>query len=557
MSDAYDRRTFLSRGLAGAASAAVLAGGGSVLLDACSSGSSGTGGTSTAASTASGVSTSNPKMGGTLTMGVESEVNSFNPTEGRWDPGGITYARTVYDPLAAYAADGTVRPYLAQSITPNPDYTQWTITMRPNIVYHDGTPCDAGAVKTVLDALTSAALTGPALSNIASTQVTGPLTVVVTMKEPWVSFPAYMTGQVGYMVAPSVLNSPSGGSHPVGTGPFVYSDWVPNDHFTVKKNPHYWRAGQPYLDQVTFRPIVDNQAINNSLLSGTLQILHSSDPATIVAVRGNSGYQMVTDAQNVIGEPDEDFVMLNTDAPPVNDVRIRTALAYATDKTKIINIINEGLTQPSNGPFPPGTPWFSDTGYPQYNPQRARQLVDEVRGSGPPISLQLGTTNSTTNLQRVQLLQAMWQPVGIQTSLTQVEQTQFILNALQGKYQAYTWRQFATPDPDGNYVWWSTDTAAPIGSSALNFARNKDPQVQAALTTGRTQSNPTVRNKAYQSIGRRFAIDIPYLWINKTLWTIAANNSVQNFNGMTLPDGSRELPMTGGYIFLTQTWMNT
>jgi peptide/nickel transport system substrate-binding protein len=555
--DSYDRRTFLSKGARTAAGAAVLAGGGSALLDACSSSGSGGNGNATAASTGSGVSTATPKKGGTLTMGVESEVNSFNPTQGRWDPGGILYARAVYDPLTTVAADGSVQPYLAQSVTPSPDFTKWTITLRPNVTFHDGTPLDAGVVKTNLDALTSAFLTGPALTNVAGTAVTGPLTVEVSMKEPWVVFDLYLAGQLGYVVAPSVLNSSSGGTHPVGTGPFVFSDWVPNDHFSATRNPHYWRPGLPYLNQVTFRPITDTQSIDNSLLSGTIDIMHSSNPDTIVAVRGNSGFQLITDANSTVGEPSQDFIMLNTAAPPLDDVRVRQALAYATDKQKIIEITYDNMVQPSNGPFPPGTPWFSNTGYPQYNPTKARQLIDQVKAQKGPVSLQLGTVPSSKDVQRIQLVQAMWQDVGVQVSLTEVQQTQFILNALQGKYQAYTWRQFDTPDPDGNYVWWSVNTAAPIGSSALNFARNKDPQVQSALETGRTQSNPSTRNAAYQSIGHRFAVDVPYIWINKTLWTMAAKNDVQNFNGATLPNGARVLPMSGGYVFLTQTWINS
>ncbi len=554
--NSYDRRTFLARGAKAAAGATIL-GGGSSLLAACGTSSTGGGGPS-GLPTTGGVSSATPKSGGSLTMAVESEVNGFNPRTGRFDPGGIIYARSVFDPLAAYASDGSVRPYLAQSITHNSDYTQWTITLRPNVVFHDGTPCDAAAVKLNLDGLAAAPLTGPALTNMAGTQVTGPLTVVVSTKEPWVAFPAYLTGQLGFVAAPSMLNSPGGGTdHPVGTGPFVFKEWVPNDHFTATKNPHYWRSGLPYLDQITYHPLPDIQGRDNSLNSGTIDLLHSSDTDTIVAFRNDNSVQLITDAANHVGEPDNDFIMLNTLAPPLDDVRVRTALAYATDKQTIINTSYNGLTQPSNGPFPPGTPWFADTGYPQYNPSKARDLIQQVQREKGSISFELGTTNTPKQLQIVQLIQSMWQAVGVQTTIAQVEQTQFILNALIGKYHAYTWRQFAGPDPDVNYVWWSIPDAAPIGQSALNFARNKDQQVQQALDTGRTQSDQATRNSAYQTIGKRFGADVPYLWIQRTLWAVAAKNKVMNFNGGTLPDGSQVLPMTGGIIWTTFTWLNT
>jgi peptide/nickel transport system substrate-binding protein len=188
----FDRRTFLARGARTAAGLAVL-GGAPGLLAACGGGGSSGGAT--------------PKPGGSVTMAVESEVDGFDPTTNRWDPGGIVYARSVYDPLAAIAADGTVKPYLAQSITPNPDYTLWTIKLRPNIQFHNGTPLDAAAVKANLDAQKASLLIGAAFTRIASVNVVDPLTVTVSMNAPWVPFPVYLAGQYqpGYIAEPSTL----------------------------------------------------------------------------------------------------------------------------------------------------------------------------------------------------------------------------------------------------------------------------------------------------------------------------------------------------------------
>ncbi len=553
MTDSFDRRTFLSRG-AMLGGATLLGGSAASILAAC--GSNGTSGGSSVQSNSSGISSSSPKPGGSLTFAVESEVNGFDPSKGRFDPGGIIYARAVFDPLTAYTADGTVKPYLAQSIKPNASYTAWTITLRPNITFHDGTPLNADAVKYSIDNLVASSLTGPALLNVASTTVTDPMTVVVNTKTPWVAFPVYLTGQLGFVPSPNMLKSSSGNNHPVGTGPFVYKEWVPNDHFTVTKNPNYWRSGYPYLDQVTFKPIVEPKSRDDSLLSGQIDILHSSDTDTIVDLRGNNSVQFTTDANNRIGEPDEDFIMLNTAVAPLDDVRVRRALAYATNKATINSTINNGLTQLSNGPFPPDSPDYAPTGYPQYNPGQARSLVQAVQRDKGPISFELGTTNNTKSLQEVQLLQGMWQNVGISTHIAQVEQTQFILNALEGKFNAYTWRQFDAPDPDINFVWWSIPNANPVGQLALNFARNKDPQIQAALDQGREHTDQSVRAQAYQTVAKRFGVDIPYLWVNKTLWAVAAKRNVMNFSGGTTPDGSPLLPSTNGTVWTTQVWLN-
>ena len=103
-----------------------------------------------------------PKSGGRLVMGVEAEVDGFDPTSNRWDVTGLTYSKTVYDPLAVYGKDNQVHPYLAQSIDHNADYTAWTIKLRPNITFSNGDPLTSDAVVADLQALQKAALTGPA-----------------------------------------------------------------------------------------------------------------------------------------------------------------------------------------------------------------------------------------------------------------------------------------------------------------------------------------------------------------------------------------------------------
>jgi ABC-type transport system substrate-binding protein len=555
MSDAIDRRSFLAQGVRTAAGVAVLGGGASGLLAACSSG----GGTSTSTGTNTGVSSATPKPGGSITFGTEAEIDGFDPTMNRWDATGYLYAHTVYDQLATLDANGNVRPYLAQSITPNSDYTKWTITVRPNILFHNGTPLDAAAVKTNLDAVRTALLTGPVLTNVASVDVTDPMTVVVSLKSPWVTYPLVaLSAQVGVVVEPRTLLSGQAQNHPVGTGPFVFGQWVPNDHYTATKNPHYWRSGLPYLDQITFRPIVDPQSRENSLKSGTIDIMHSSDTQNLVDLQGDSSFVTIDDTKQTF-EPDMVFVMLNTAVPPMDDIRVRQALAYAIDKQKVINTIFNGVPPKSFGPFVQGSPFYAPTGYPDYNLAKAQSLVKQYQADhgGQPISFQFGATNVPKILENNQVIQAMWKQAGIQSQIVQVEQTQYLLNALQGKYQAYIWRQFGSPDPDGNYVWWSVPNAAPVGALATNFARNKDPQIQQALDTGRGNPNQSARATAYQTIGARFGADIPYLWTNRNIWMVSAKPRVQNFAGPTLPDGSKGLGLINGVISTNQIWVSS
>ncbi|HLG92147.1 MAG TPA: ABC transporter substrate-binding protein, partial [Acidimicrobiales bacterium] len=471
----------------------------------------------------------------------------------RWAQPGIMYARTVFDPLMAVAADGTVKPYLAQSCTPNPDYTEWTIKLRPNVFFHDGEPLDGPTVAHNLDVFVHG-LNGSGLSNVDTVTARDASTVVVTTKEPWVPFPLYLTGQIGYMASPKMLADPNGSMHPIGTGPFMFKEWVPNGHFTAVRNPHYWRAGLPYLDEIEYRPIVDDTARQGSLESGELDVIQTSNTQSIQSLRQNTSFSYVDDSQSTIGEPDVNLILLNTGRPPLDDLRVRQALAYATDVERLVQTVYNGVGQPVNGPFVPGSPYYSDTGYPRFDLAKARELVASYERDKGPISFTLESSTSPQGVQQNLLLQGMWQKAGIHVQVSQSENTTLINNVLVGKFQATGWTQYAAPDPDANYIFWSSRYVFPPGQISINFSRNRDPQIDAALETGRRSSNPAVRVQAYRTVAHRLAVDLPQVWINRTVWATVAKPSVQNFAGPKLPDGSAALALSDGDIWVTQIW---
>ena len=497
-----------------------------------------------------------PQSGGRVIMATEAEIDGFDPTKNRFDITGLTYAETVYDPLATFGKDRKVHPYLAESITPSADYTSWTIKVRSGVTFHNGDPLTADAVKANLDGHRKSPLTGPAVASMADVTKVDDLTVQVKMKEPWVAFPAYLTGQVGYVVSPKTLADPNGSRNPIGTGPFKFKEWVPGNHFTATKNPTYWQKGLPYLDEVEYRPIIEVTSRGSSLKASTVDIIHTTDPDTIVSLRKDDKVSMIDDSKSA-GEHEESMFMLNTAKPPLDDVRVRKALAFATDRRKIVDTVYAGLLADATGPFDKNSPYHSDTGYPDYNLDEAKKLVAEYEKEKGEINFELGTTNTAKNLQTVQFVQDMWKAAGITTTIKQVEQSQFILNALIGNYSAYLWRQFGAPDPDGELVWWSSATAAPLGSLSLNFARNKDPQIDAALQQGRRSPDEATRKQAYQTVAKRFAEDVPYIWIGTALWSVGTDTNVHGVTTWKLPDGTDGLDtLLSGRFMMSHVWVS-
>jgi peptide/nickel transport system substrate-binding protein len=550
----FDRRSLLA---GGAAAAAGLAGASVLGLDWDDMAGAVTNGPGR-----NGSSKATPKKGGALVFGVDAEESGFDPTSARFDEVGVMYARTVFDPLTIVLANGDWAPYLAESVVPNSSYTAWTITLKPNVLFHDGTPCNGAALVTNLQAQSKSTLTGFVINpTLVSITQTGPLAATITFKDPWVPFPYYLAGgiggQIAYMAAPSMLANPNGTSHPVGTGPFVFQEWIPNDHFTATANPHYWRPGLPYLESITFKPIPDEEARAEALQSGTIDIMITDTPQIITQFRGNRKWSYIDDSGKVAGEPDMNCVQLNGGDAPFNDPNVRRAAAMAINRQQYAKVIDQGVLPVSNGLFTPGSPYYAPTPYPSYNPSEAKRLVAAAeKASGGPISFTYGSTNSPAAIRAQEYIQQAWQAVGFKVTNTIVEQNDDINNALVGKYQALGWRQFGAVQPDLNYIFWSTTTVGGEGALSINMARNADPKVEAALLAGRSSTEPEVQAKAYQTVNNRFAIDCPYLWLDRAVWAVISDPDVQNFNNPTSPQGQAAYGLIGGSVWPTQIWIS-
>jgi peptide/nickel transport system substrate-binding protein len=557
MSDPIDRRSFLARG---AAAGAVIATSGGILA-ACSSGSSPSSSGSSTGAHPDGVSTATPKPGGKLTFGVDAEEKGFSPTMGTFDEVGILYARTVFDPLLILGADGTPKPYLAESVTANSNYTVWTITLRPNLVFHNGAPCDAAAVVANFEAHKASALTGPSLTTVAAVAATSPLVVTILMKSAWVPFDYYLTGGIGgqfaFVAEPNWLASGSQ-TDPIGTGPFVFQEWVPNDHFTATKNPHYWRPGYPYLDTITYKPIIDPEQLLSSLNSGVVDIMHTDTPAVITTLRGDTSLGYIDDSKNVAGEPDMGCMLLNLSKAPFNNLKLRQAMAYAVSSAQYVEVIDKGVNATSNGPFAVGSPYYlADDGYPVYSLSKATSLVKEVQQeTGKPVSFSLNHTPDSSTTKIAEYLQQVLQTAGMHVSLAPVQQADIINTALLGSYEAQVWRQFGAVNPDMNYIFWSpTNATTPV--FAINMARNTDPAMETALLKGRQSPSRSDQIAAYQEVSKLLGADIPYVWYDRTTWAIAAQPKVENFANLSAPDGDKTFALIGGAIWPTQIWLNS
>ena len=156
----------------------------------------------------------------------------------------------------------------------------------------------------------------------------------------------------------------------------------------------------------------------------------------------------------------------------------------------------------------------------------------------------------------VQAIQQMWQQVGFDVTVSEVEQATIIDDFVFGKFQAVTSYQFGAVDPDLNYVWWSTTTISPIGTIGLNFTRLDDPTIESAMLDGPPHHQPGhpgggLPGRSTSSWPR----SCPTCWIEQYLFSEVADERVQNFDNLTLPDGMPGYSFDEGVFFPVQTWL--
>jgi ABC-type transport system substrate-binding protein len=268
-----------------------------------------------------GISTAKPKIGGSVTVGLISDVPNyhvFNGSQGKMDASGFCVANAVFDPLFVMAVNGqSWLPMLALSATPNATYTAWTVPLRQGIKFHNGDPFNAQVVVENWEAAAADPTVGLAIRPIiASVVATSAYEVVYNMVVPFSTYPTNLAEQqIAYMAHPSSF-SPSYKGNPIGTGPFKFKSWQVGVESQWVKNTSYWRrdgAGRklPYLDAVNFKTIPDNATRNSALQSGDIDMILQQDGPSIAALKKMSGITLRTDLADE-RDPSVNCLIMNT-----------------------------------------------------------------------------------------------------------------------------------------------------------------------------------------------------------------------------------------------------
>lgn len=535
--------------------------------------------------------------GGKLVVAGEAEVaNPWTPANMQCDSFCQMRARTFYDPLVVVDNDLNWRPYLAESVEANADNTVFTITLRSGVKFHDGTDLTADAAMQNLNAAAGGLLLAAGLKDLArdpACWVAGgglannacklvmekidDLTFTIATGAdgdaatplPWPLFPYYLGGQAAFMASPTWLDAVAAGTaqpdKPVGTGPFVFSEYAPGEggKLVVTKNPNYWLQDDegrslPYLDELEFKVIPDSQVRASALESGDVDLIATADGAVISDFDGSTEFPTIL--QQEYGETN--YILMHLSIPgPLQSKEVRCALTQAVDQVDIIDVIANGFLDPANGLFSPGQEGYlerADSGILDYDPEAAAAAIEAYEAANGPVTINYSTTTATTSLATAEYLQSVWGEIGVDVTITQIEQSKLINNALFGDpaFEAFGWRNHAGLFVDQQNFWWNTANAAPDGQLALNFGRLSDPVIDDLLAKARSEADADVRRGYAEDINRQINSECWAIPQSYTKWGIIHNERVQGVGTLAQPDGQ------GGFVrdgagFPGQIWLTS
>jgi peptide/nickel transport system substrate-binding protein len=522
--------------------------------------------------------TGDPVQGGSITVGLESETNSYLPSIFAGSQAGINVAYTIFDPLMTRDVDNQVQPYLAESLEPNDDFTVWTLKLRPDVQFHDGTPLDAEAMKTIFDDFLTVdgANTQGALRDVESMDIVDDLTVTYTLSRPNAAFPDILAGPSGWPFSPTAAaeTGDAFGDEPVGTGPFKFVSWQRDGAFVVERNDDYWQEGLPYLDEITFRPIPDEETRATSLASGDVDAVQSVRLSSFLdRIRDIPNVEIALGLSNGGGN-----IMFNTTEPPMDDVRVRQALAYAIDQQAVVDVVAGGaaeLTELRSGFFASNSDYYSEKvadAWPKQDLEKAQQLYDSYandpdrsdgKPEGSPVAFTYTATNVPSLVEQATAYQGFWEELGFEVTVDPIEQSVLIQQALTGDYQAMNFRAGSENDP-------LTTLEAAFGDPDVfitNFTNYTNDDVEQTLDTLRSTDDLEERKATVEDLGLKLAEDLPVYWTGSDLAFIAYSDRLAGIASWVLPSvpqSNDEMPAPTGTLgdgavpavtFWSQVWL--
>lgn len=437
------------------------------------------------------------RAGGVLKIASLSNPSSLDPATGGsgYDH---AYLWTIFDTLVEWDYDSLqTRPGMAEYQYPDP--RTLVLNIKPGITFHDGTPCDAAAVKFNLDRNRQDARSNlkADLANIEAVNVTGPLQVTLKLKAADVTLPAVLSDRAGMMASPKAVQSMSNEHDraPVGSGPWKIVSWADNQKVVVARNERYWRAGLPAIDGIEFSIISDHATALRTVVAGQNDMVYGLSARYKPLIERAKELSVIASPTLFVHQ-----IYFNWSRGPMSNLKLRQAINYAIDRKAFIAAGMGGVGEPA-GMYLPSVHWAYDKRVAElytYDPERARKLMAES-GLGITVEITVGGWNDQDALRRNEIVMEQLGKVGIRCkfSVATVPEVSGQFFGNEKKFDAMVSAWTGRPDPSMTYM------ALFSKDSYYNAGRTEaSPEISSLLVNSRERFAHSDRQAVFSRLQR-------------------------------------------------------
>jgi len=411
----------------------------------------------------------------------------------------------VYETLVKQDQSGRIVPALAKAWTVSDDRKTYIFDLVDNAKFSNGDPFTADTAVFSINNVKSDNWTislKAAMNVVSDVKALSPTQLQVTLTRPSNDWLFRMTTRIGAMMDPKGVDALA--TKPVGTGPYLFDRWNRGDSITMKVNPAYW-GQQPAYSTVVLQYFKDPTALNNALLTGTINVIGTVQaPESLAQFQGNGKYQVIQGTTN-----GEVVLSFNDAKAPFTNLTFRQAIRTAIDHKALMDTCWAGKGTLIGTMVPPTDPWYEDrTGDYPYDQAKAKQLLTE--SGNPTATLQLRIPNLPYAVACGQVVKSQLEQVGLTVQLDTLE--------FQGDWLPQV---FTNHDYDMSIVAQvePRDLPAVFGNPKY-YTQYNNPQLQAdiaAADAGSTDDQVSYMKKAAQELSQDAAADFLFLLPNLTV----------------------------------------
>lgn len=468
---------------------------------------------------------------GDLRIALQDDPDSLDPAI-NWTFVGRHVLQSLCDKLVDLDEQGEIVPMLAKSWAWDEDGRALTFRLRDGVVFHDGTPFNAEAVRFNLDrSLTLRASRRRAeIEAIERIEVADPMTVRLVLKQPSVPLLAALSDRAGMMVSPAAVAAAGEGFSraPVCAGPYRFVEHRPQDRLVLERFPAHWRAADYHFDRLVFRPMPDSTVRLLNLRSGAVDLIERLGPNDLAQVRTERA--LAVNEVTGLGYYALTFNVGGTSANPVlaKSAAARQAIGLAIDREAVNQVAFAGAYQPGNQPFAPDSPWY-DKARPVPGRDVAAAKAKLAEAGVKELAFELLVPTDPERMQVAQVVQSMLAEVGIALRIQSVELVSLLDRARRGEFQAHLIGWSGRSDPDLNI-----SPMLACGASG-NDGKYCSEALEAALAAGRANADPAARRAAYTRAVGVLLDEAPIAYLYHAKWIFAHRAGLQGLRAV--PDG--------------------